>query len=231
MEEVNFGRQLTILDPERFSKLSVDVVGLGGVASFLMLLLLKNGMPNVRGHDAKAVSAFNPPGQLYGRRHIGMQKADALQDIVADLSCATFEKSLAFVTPETEFGDVVFLCIDHQMELRKQIVHSLFARTPMTKLLIETRVDANFVVIQTVVPANSDHREMWDHYWFPDSEAENNGGCTEPVSFGAASCCAAVFALSQMVQWFGNGERDLTIAPDNLITIRMRPFEATVDQW
>lgn len=231
METISFARQITIFDPERFREVRVDVAGLGGVGGAIMMHLLKHGVRAVHGYDDDIVSNVNPPGQIYGSHDVGRAKTDALHDIVYRLSGSTFVKETSRVTPQTPFGDVVFLCIDHQMELRKKIVHSIFENAPQTKLLIETRVDANYVVIHTIVPSNKNHQEMWNHFWFPDSGAENNGGCAEPVALGVTSSCAAILAVSQMIQWFGNGERDLEVARGNQIRLRMRPFESEVHEW
>lgn len=231
MEKISYRRQLTILDPDLFADMSVCVIGLGGVGGNLVLTLKKHGIRRVVGFDGKLVSNVNPPCQVYLPRQVGRPKTEALAELVAYMQLGECELRHEYVTPDTELGDVVFLCIDHQMELRKHIAHAIFNRSQKTKLLIETRVDSNFIVVHSVIPNDLNHKEMWDHFWFPDTEAENDGGCAEPVSFGATSQYAAITAFSQMVQWFGNGARNLTTVPDNQIRIRMRPFEVTTTQW
>ena len=228
-QEVSYSRQAAVFEKGRFD-LSIDVIGLGGVASYLVLQLKKLGVADVRGFDAKVVATNNPPYQLYGPRHAGVEKAQALIEIVEYLSGGTFEARSEYASEKTLFRDVVFMCVD-SMETRKQLMHSIFQRSGATRLVIETRVDANYVIVHTLVPSNADHREEWDHSWFADSEAQNNFGCADPVSLGATSSMAADVAVSQLIQWFGNGERDLSTAPDNQIRIKMRPFSAVVFQW
>ena len=64
----------------------IHVVGAGSIGSFTVLTLAKMGFNNINAYDADTVDDANVGCQLYGPKHIGMHKVDALQSIVRDLT-------------------------------------------------------------------------------------------------------------------------------------------------
>ncbi len=226
---MNFSRQVTRLDPRKFN-LAIAVIGLGGVGGDVVYELVKHGVKGVTGFDFDTVSPENPPGQIYRVRDCGLPKSEVLQHIVtefADGSFAGFSREIAEVLPE---ADVLFLCVD-DMDARKRIMHAAF-QSPMVKLVIETRVDADSAVVFTVIPTVAEHQELWDHYWFPNEAAENNGGCSVRTSLGVTSSVAAQIAVNQLFNWFGNGEKDLAYANDHHIVVTLRPrFTGKATTW
>ncbi len=226
---MNFSRQESRFNPAQFA-LKVAVIGLGGVGGDVVYELVKHGVSGVVGFDHDTVAPENPPGQLYRVRDAGQQKATVLRDIVVEFADGEFTGFAHKVIEELPEADVLFLCVD-DMGARKSIMHAAFRSTGV-RLVIETRVDADSVVVFTVIPQNVEHQELWDHYWFPNEEAENNGGCSVPTSLGVTSSIAAQIAVNQLFNWFGNGEKDLALVSDHHIVVTLRPqFTARAATW
>ena len=227
---ISLVRQLPRFDPGIFGDRIVDIYGGGGVGGWLGLLIGKSQIRNVRVFDNKRVSAHNPPSQVFGEPHVGLYKVDALKEIVEILASKTIEARRELVEGSFEHGDVVFVCVD-LMSARKAIMQRLFASAKPPQVVIETRIDTNYVQVYTFVPSNTEHQKRYWQYWFPDQEAVNFGGCNEPEAQGYASGLAAVVAMAQFVKWFGNGERDLSTARDNQILVNIDTWKVEVYQW
>lgn len=63
----------------------VDLVGLGGIGSWIALMLSKMGVRKLVCYDMDTVEEHNVAGQLFGPFHIGMKKTDAVHEIVTPL--------------------------------------------------------------------------------------------------------------------------------------------------
>ncbi len=229
MSGTNLDRQQAIFDTTRFAPRIVDVIGGGGVGGFIAVDLFVQGV-QTRLFDPKTVASHNPPNQIHGERHIGMNKTASVADIAHFLTGKELAVHPIHVDEHYVPADVVNLCVD-SMGDRRIIMERIFSLDKKPALVIDTRIDTNYIVVHTIIPSNTKHQDKYWQYWFPDAEAVNDGGCSDKRALRAAAMCAASVAGSQLVQWFGNGERDLSTAPDNQIRITMRPWSSKTAQW
>ena len=70
---------------EKMKGSDVLLIGAGGIGSWVALCLARIGC-NLVIYDMDTVESHNLGGQLYGHKHVGMLKTEALVDIVTDLS-------------------------------------------------------------------------------------------------------------------------------------------------
>jgi hypothetical protein len=67
---------------EALSRTEVYVAGLGGIGSWVTLMLSKMGIRDIKAYDFDTVEEHNVAGQLFGPFHIGLTKAEAMEKII-----------------------------------------------------------------------------------------------------------------------------------------------------
>ena len=131
-------RQQDILPPEKLAKLAVTIIGCGAVGSFVALTLAKMGITNITVYDGDTVAAHNLPNQWYKADHIGMNKTDALWDIINDFTGVELKANDYHYERETLRG-IVICCVD-SMDTRLNIWREVKKFNP--ELYIDARMGA-----------------------------------------------------------------------------------------
>ena len=157
------------------------IIGLGGIGSWLTLLLSRLKLSAIYCQDMDTVESVNLAGQLYNNSHIGMFKTQALRDIVSqfnryrpyiytDNSEFTTDSRISLVAPFS-----VFLALD-SITARKNVYNywkkkqSLYS---LPSILIDGRLTADKWQI-FAIPFNDKKRmKVYEEEWlFPESEAQ-----------------------------------------------------------
>ena len=76
-------RHLELFDPHTFND-KVTVIGAGATGSWLVLQLANLGITDINVYDFDIVEEHNVPNQLYGIKHVGMPKVEALREIIKE---------------------------------------------------------------------------------------------------------------------------------------------------
>ena len=175
---------------------SAIVGGAGGIGSWLTFLLARAGFdPYV--YDYDSIEAHNIGGQLFGVKHIGMPKVEALKSIVLEFSdthITVFEEAF---TTESMGHQFMFAAFDN-MQARKDFfeVWLIHNKDNPNAILIDGRLLMEQMQIFCVTPSTASDYER-DHL-FDDTEvtAEN---CTMKQTSHSASMIASL-----MVGFFTN---------------------------
>ena len=165
---MEYSRQVNIFKPDEFNT-PVHVIGVGATGSWLALSLAKLGVKNIHIWDDDIVEEHNIPNQVYGVKHIGRYKVDALKEIIkeyADIDIIAHQEKLI----EQPLQGIVFVLTD-TMHSRERIYRNSRVN-PNIKLLIETRMDLRGGRIYVVDPKDREQTKMYEQTFYSDDEAE-----------------------------------------------------------
>lgn len=170
-----------------FRTFEVTVVGAGGIGSHLAPMLKQIGH-HVVVYDGDNVESQNIATQNYGPRHIGMNKNEAIKDVIFANTGESIEIDDWYDGMATP---VMFACVDN-MKARKEIFKT-WKTQDNPKLLIDGRLQAEMLQVFAVTP---DRVDKYEQTLFADSDVEE-GACTyrQTYHFGTmiASIMTALF--------------------------------------
>lgn len=202
----------------------INVIGAGGIGSWLILALVRAGFRNINVIDDDIVSGTNIGGQFYSELNIGQTKTDALYFNIYNLegkAPISFVQKNSRINNENDFNSaimnpikkrIIFCCVDN-MEARKTI----FDSTTADDLVIDGRMSFDNYQIYTL-----DTQEKRDYYYenylFSDEEAYE-----EPCTAKATTHMGLAIA-SKMAQIFFNWVTNYEV-DTNLCAVPFRYFD------
>ena len=81
---MNLSKSLEFFDPLNQINAPIHIIGIGAMGSRVAELLARLGVQQLHIWDMDTVEDKNIANQAYFHRHIGMQKTDALEDLLKD---------------------------------------------------------------------------------------------------------------------------------------------------
>ena len=104
---------------EEIQKREVILAGLGGIGSYVAFLLSRLNIETLYLFDPDTVEAVNLSGQLYGRSHIGVNKARAVDTVIRDFS--NFYRASVYTTEfDSAYFSPIMICGFDNMSARRQ---------------------------------------------------------------------------------------------------------------
>ena len=163
--------------PLEARKTPITVVGAGSTGSFTVLALAKMGFGNITVWDFDTVELHNVDNQVYGSKHIGMSKVDALEAVIlelADVSMTAYDFPFNGDMPLLAEEIVIFATdsIDSRKDAWEKIKYHPF------RALIDSRMAAEQFSVYTVDPKDFLQQKKYEQTFFPASEAVAER-CTE----------------------------------------------------
>ena len=186
-----FIRQRDILPLEKLTSLSVTVIGCGAVGSFTVLTLAKMGITDLKVYDGDTVEEHNLPNQWYKPDHLGMNKTDALWDIIHDFTGVELKANAYNYERETLRG-IVICCVD-TMDARLKIWREVKKYEP--ELYIDTRMGAEVGKMLVVHPSLPASCRKYEEDLYPSTEALQAPCTAKATVYCAAGLAAYVGAL------------------------------------
>ena len=195
-----FIRQRDILPPDKLAGLSVTVIGCGAVGSFTVLTLAKMGVADITVYDGDTVEEHNLPNQWYKPDHLGMNKTDALWDIIHDFTGVELKANVHHYDHET-LRSIVICCVD-TMDTRLKIWREVKKYEP--ELYIDTRMGAEVGKVLLVHPSLPASCRKYEEDLYPSTEAFQ-----APCTAKATVYCAAGLAayVGSMVAGYAVGRQ------------------------
>lgn len=179
--------------------------------------------------DGDTVKQDNIRAQLYRPTHLKWNKVDAAREIASKWSGLKIESHHGYVTSDVSLRGIVFLCVD-TMQSRDEIWKTAIKGNKAISLMIELRLGTASSVIHVVDPNEEYQQDMWEHYWYPDSEVETRGSCGAATSLGPIANLTADLAVWQVVRYAqvcaGSTDR-----LDNQLQIEMHPPSVRAYAW
>ena len=196
------------------SKLHIYLFGVGGIGSWTSLLINRLSVFSINIYDFDTVEEANMSGQLYGANSIGMNKVDAMAELLSNLGIqSTFVKGVN--TECCSFGlesDVFISGLDN-MSARKKYFnifkeHIKYLKTTETYsdkecLFIDGRLSPNVLQIFAFSNKNEDAiKEYEEKYLFDSSEAVHEACSFKQTSYMAAMIGSLITNI--VVNWTFN---------------------------
>ena len=181
-----FIRQRDILPPEKLARKAVTVIGCGAVGSFTVLTLAKMGITDITVYDGDNVEDHNLPVSWYRPDHVGMNKTDALWDILVDFTGVELKANSYHYERETLRG-IVICCVD-TMDTRLKLWREVKKFEP--ELYIDARMGAEVGKVHVVHPSLPTSCRKYEEDLYPSSEAFQ-APCTAKATIYCAAGLAA----------------------------------------
>ena len=194
---INPLRHNKVFSPEKFDK-GISVIGIGATGSKVAMSLVKLGIEKIHAYDFDRVEEHNIPNQIYGEDQIGLQKTQALFDIIKRQTNSEISVHNEKVDGSQNMKEIVFLLTD-TMSSRKLIWEKSIKGK--CNLMIETRLDSDQGMIYTINPKNPKHVVKWEGTLCEDKEADPSV-CGGEITVGPSSSIIAELAVWQFIKWF-----------------------------
>lgn len=191
-------RMRVVFHPENHRQRPIHVIGAGTLGSWVVQLLAKHGLEDIRVHDPDQVSEPNCTSSIYGLCHVGQPKVQALAAIIkvqCGIDIRVFQERVDASTP---LEGIVFVCVD-DMEVRREIFNGCIKTNPAVELMIEGRMlSANGRVYAIQPWVEPEDVTRWESRWYPQPEALP-GQCSEAVGTTAFFISGAM--VTQFFHW------------------------------
>ena len=217
----NFSRHAELFNPEAFTE-KVTVIGCGATGSWLVLALARLGIQNITVYDFDIVEEHNIPNQAFGLSQIGMNKAEAIQQLVKEQTGYDIvAKPVAF--ERQPLSDYVYCMVD-SMAVRKNIWQNAVQLKPRIKHYVEPRMGLELGRIYNVDPMNMLHVKAYPETLYGDENAEVSACGTSLTVVSSAMHIASV-CTRQLITVANGG------TPDNEIIIDMAYNNTITTNW
>lgn len=165
-------------DAPWYSQYQIGVGGVGGIGSWLTLMLAKAGH-ELYLYDFDTVEIHNLGGQLYRKSSIGKPKTSELKEICMQFADNPKVHNMGRFDETSAVSNIMFSCFDN-MKARKMVADRWFihqrTKLPETKkptdvnVLIDGRMEAETAIIYVIDSGSKFKKYMSE--WFDDSEVQ-----------------------------------------------------------
>ena len=163
---------------EAMKNVDVDIIGLGGIGSYVCFVLSRLGVKSMNIFDGDVIEKVNMTGQLFPMSSIGSTKSKTMGDFVKQYSNFSVNSYGHFLFDEYPMKKIVICAVD-SMEVRKNAFNTWkkFNLTPEGTLIdknsifIDGRLAAESLQI-LAVDSVEDITMYEKDYLFDDSEAD-----------------------------------------------------------
>jgi hypothetical protein len=126
--ELDLSRQTLIIPVEKINNWTIKVFGVGSVGSHFTKILAKTGFKNIEIYDMDIVDKDNIAAQAYDFKHIGMNKVDAMKEIIKEGTGLEIITHHGAIQPETIINPdamTIYCCFFDSLEGRKMLFDKL----------------------------------------------------------------------------------------------------------
>lgn len=167
MSDLDYSRQASIFNPLD-SKVSASIIGCGSVGSFTALALGKMGVKIDEIFDADRIEEHNLPNQFYKKKNIGMNKTDALSEILKEFTDIDSLLTNGEATGETRFISSLIVSALDSMNARKEVWKAIKKRD--SGFYIDSRMGGMHFTIITIDLSNAKSKKRYEATLIDDSE-------------------------------------------------------------
>lgn len=196
---INTMRHESIFNPYEFNE-QIHVIGCGATGSKIIKQLADLGIDKkIHIWDFDKVEEHNLCNQEFSLKHIGMNKAEAMADIVKEKTGVT-----VFAHPEKvenqRLKGIVFLLVD-TMSGRREIFENCIQYNEAISLVIETRMSVHYFDIFLFDPMNLEHAEKWENTLVSDDIITDVSPCGTSITVGATAEAITSHAIWQFINY------------------------------
>jgi molybdopterin/thiamine biosynthesis adenylyltransferase len=211
---VNYSRQAGIFTPPLKP---IHIVGCGATGSHVALELAKAGCSLVL-WDFDIIESHNLPNQMFLPSQIGMNKAEALKEVVEMFNPLISVEVHAHACESSDLREVdgfIFLLVD-SFKARHQLAKGLLF-SKRNNWVIETRMGVRELSCICFQPKNPIHWKQWvASLGLDESTQREASACGTPITIGATAGIAARIAVWKFFDLLDSmgvaGKTDITLS-------------------
>jgi molybdopterin/thiamine biosynthesis adenylyltransferase len=122
--KLNLSKQTLLIPEKSLYQMNFEVFGIGSVGSNFVRTLAKSGFQNIKVYDYDVVELDNVPAQAYYLSHVGMQKTDALKQLINNETGLIIQTQEGKIEEDYDFipsADTIYCCFFDSLPLRKML--------------------------------------------------------------------------------------------------------------
>ena len=204
---MNLSKSLEYFDPLNQVKGTIHIIGIGAMGSRIAELLARLGIRKINIWDMDTVEDKNVANQIYTHKHIGMNKTDALEEILKEINPNITVVKHGEYTDEMLSG-YIFLCVD-SIEVRYKIAKK-FENSNYVKAMYDTRMRLEDAQSYGALWSNSEQRKQFINSMdFSDDEAKEAtpvSACGTTLSVASTVVSTAAFTVANFINTIRKGE-------------------------
>ena len=197
---MNLSKSLEFFDPINDVSGQIHIIGIGAMGSRVAELLVRLGIPKIHIWDMDTVEDKNIANQLYFHHQIGMNKTDALEEILIDINPELTVIKHGKYTDQSLSG-YVFLNVD-SIELRHEIA-SANKDNIHIKAMFDCRMRLEDAQSFAADWSNEKHNQQFINSMdFTDAEAQEAtpvSACGTTLSVASTVTSTAAFTVSNFM--------------------------------
>lgn len=209
----SYGRFKNLPWFDKMSQSTIFIGGAGGIGSWLTLALARTGA-NIVILDMDQVEEHNIAGQVYGKKHVGMSKVEAISNVIEYL-CGENNVTPMEAEVTTDGGqwqsiigrcDAVCVGFDN-LEARELIYKEWKANGKEDSLFVDGRLSAEAGTVYVVSKKSTEEEFIGYEETYFSKEERIELPCTMKATSHCGSLIAA-FMTTQITNWFNNLNQD-----------------------
>ena len=197
----NFAHQANLFNPRKAKPLTI--IGGGSVGSWVAFLAAKMGVNDIVVIDPDTVDSHNSPMSLYRPSDTGRYKVDALQEIILHMSGLQIGTVKEMYTSQAIRRGSVVVSVD-LMKSRSD-VYACLAGSIKHDILIDTRVEAAYGEVLSIVPFAKDEQADYEALLYTDADARLQTCGNHGVVYNSAG--VAAFVCANLARFWTTGQK------------------------
>ncbi|MDD4247668.1 MAG: ThiF family adenylyltransferase [Methanosarcina sp.] len=186
---VSFLRQLAWYNPEEDGQPVINIVGCGGIGSFVGYYLAQMGLKNLVLWDRDEVEPHNLPNQNFLLEHNEMKKTEALADLIQRKVGLIPKIKDRFFTEDSKVNEGIVVAATDSIASRKVIWNAVKNKTGID-WFIDGRLGGQAFQIFIINPNDPDDIEYYEETLFGTGEADPLPCTAKAVIFVGAHIAA-----------------------------------------
>jgi len=125
---LNLSRQSKLIPADKINNYTVKVFGVGSIGSHFAKAIAKTGFKNIEVYDMDTVEEENISAQAFDFAHIGMNKVDAVADMIkrsSGVEVIPHHGKITEKTPITPEANTIYCCFFDSFEARQMLFNML----------------------------------------------------------------------------------------------------------
>ena len=182
MTELNLSRQSLLVPPNELTRWNIHIFGVGSVGSHLALLLAKTGFKNLIVYDMDTVDEENIGPQAYMFEHLGMNKVEAIKDLISKSTGTEVVAKHGQINNESEIEvepHSIYICVFDSFEARKLVYNKV---KDFPGVFIDGRIGAYNLSHFMVDLIHNDQKEEYEKTFPKDNGEGSDLACGEKAS-------------------------------------------------
>lgn len=185
--EINYRRQIGWLNPELVDMPKINIIGAGGIGSYVAFALAQMGITDITIWDRDSVEEHNLPNQLFLLEHLGWKKVDAVKDMILKKTGHAIETKNRFFRDGSKIHNGMVILATDNIDSRVTTYNSV-KETGVSRV-IDGRLGGLSYQVFNVDMNNERAKKRYEQTFFPENETVELP-CTEK------SICDIAFSIS-----------------------------------